>query len=117
MILTIEDKRIEPDVAVLVLSGKLLMGNDSKRLEWRIEELLRNNEKKLVLDLAGLVQIDSTGIGIILHCFGKLNDAQAQLRVAGANGLVDKTLRLSRVDTVVGYFPTAEAAARSFGAA
>jgi len=38
MILNIEDKRIEPDVAVLVLSGKLLMGNDSKRLEWRLEE-------------------------------------------------------------------------------
>ena len=117
MILTIEDKRIEPDVAVLELAGKLLMGNDSKRLEWRIEELLRNNEKKLVLDLTGLTQIDSTGIGIILHCFGKLKDAQAELRVAGANGLVDKTLRLSRVDMVVGYFATAAEAAKSFGAA
>jgi anti-anti-sigma factor len=117
MILSIEEKRIEPDVAVLELRGKLLMGNDSKRLEWRIEELLRNNEKKLVLDLSGLTQIDSTGIGIILHCFGKLGEAQAQLRVAGTTGLVDKTLRLSRVDTVVGFFPTAEAAARSFGAA
>jgi len=115
MILNIEDKRIEPDVAVLELSGKLLMGNDSKRLEWRLDELLKNNEKKLVLDLSGLTHIDSTGIGIILHCFGKLNDAKAQLRVAGASGLVDKTLRLSRVDTVVGYFPTAAEAAKSFG--
>jgi len=117
MILTIEDKRIEPDVAVLELGGKLLMGNDAKRVEWRIEELLRNNEKKLVLDLSGLTQIDSIGIGIILHCFGKLKDAQAELRVAGTSGLVDKTLRLSRVDTVVSFFPTAADAAKSFGPA
>ncbi|MGH9803717.1 MAG: STAS domain-containing protein [Candidatus Acidiferrales bacterium] len=115
MILTIEDRRIEPAVAVLELSGKLMMGEESGQLESRIENLLRSNEKKFVLDLSGLTQIDSTGIGIILHCYGKLSAAGAELRVAGASGPVDKTLRLSRVNTIVGFFPTAAEAARTFG--
>ncbi|MGH9863679.1 MAG: STAS domain-containing protein [Candidatus Acidiferrales bacterium] len=65
MILKIEQRRIEPDVVVLELEGKLLMGNESKRLELQVEELLRNNQKKFIFDLSQLTHMDSTGIGII----------------------------------------------------
>ncbi len=114
MILKIEQRRIEPDVVVLELAGKLLMGNESKRLELQVEELLRNNDKKVVFDLSQLTHMDSTGIGIILFCYGKLKHHGAELRVAGASGMVDSTLRMTRVNEVVKFFPTAAAAAEGF---
>lgn len=75
MILDIKDKGIEPDILVLELKGKIILGNDSKRLEWRVDECLKQNQKKVIFDLSGVTSLDSTGIGIITFCYGKLKQA------------------------------------------
>ena len=114
MILTIQDKRIEPDILVLELTGKIILGNESKRLEWRVDECLKQNQKKVILDLSGITSLDSTGIGIITFCYGKLKQAGGGLRVAGAQGMVGQTLKITNIDTLVGAFPSVAAAARGF---
>ncbi len=114
MILTIQDRRIEPDILVLELSGKIILGNDSKRLEWRVDESLKQNQKKVILDLSAITSVDSTGIGIITFCYGKLKAAGGGLRVAGAHGMVSETLKITNIDTLVGTFPSVDAAAQGF---
>ena len=114
MILEIKDKRLEPDILVLELTGKIILGNESKRLEWHIDECLKQNQKKVILDLSGITSLDSTGIGIITFCYGKLKAAGGGLRVAGARGPVGETLKITNVDTLVGAFPTVAAAAQGF---
>ena len=114
MILEIKDKRIEPDILVLELTGRIILGNDSKRLEWRVDESLKQNQKKVILDLAGITSLDSTGIGIITFCYGKLKAAVGGLRVAGAKGPVGETLKITNIDTLVGEYPSVDAAAQGF---
>jgi anti-sigma B factor antagonist len=114
MILDIKDKRIEPDITVLELSGKVILGNESKRLEWRVDECLKQNQTKVIFDLAGVTTLDSTGIGIITFCYGKLKQAGGGLRVAGAQGMVGQTLKLTNVDTLVGTYSSVDAAAQGF---
>jgi anti-sigma B factor antagonist len=114
MILDIKDKRIEPDITVLELSGKIILGNESKRLEWRVDECLKQNQTKVIFDLAGVTTLDSTGIGIITFCYGKLKQAGGGLRVAGAQGMVGQTLKLTNVDTLVGTYSSVDAAAQGF---
>ena len=48
MILTIGRKQIEPDVAVLEMNGRIVLGNDAKTIEWNLAELLKENQKKVV---------------------------------------------------------------------
>jgi len=114
MILDIKDKRIEPDILVLELSGKIILGNESKRLEWRVDECLKQNQKKVIFDLAGVTTLDSTGIGIITFCYGKLKQAGGGLRVAGAQGMVGNTLKITNVDGLVGAYASVDAAAQGF---
>ena len=114
MRLTIQSRSVEPDIVVLEMAGKILLGNESKQLEWKVDECLRQNQKKLIFDLSGVKHIDSTGVGIIVFCYGKLKEAGGELRLAGASGTVDQVLQMTHVDNVVRVYPSVAAAVEAF---
>jgi anti-sigma B factor antagonist len=107
----IQTKHVQPDIIVLEIAGRITLGRECKHLEWTTDALLRDNHKKIILDLSAVTQLDSTGIGIIMMCAGQLKHAGGALRVAGASGHVEK---ITSVDPVVEIHPTAEAAAAGF---
>ncbi len=113
MILQVESRRLEPDITVVTLTGRLIAGNESKRLEWQLEELAKQNEKKVVLDMSGVNYIDSGGIGIIAVAGGRFKSAGGEMRLAGATGTVGEVLTTTRIADLLGSFPSVEAAARS----
>ncbi len=112
--LTIQKKQIEPDVTILEISGRLAIGRDCQEVEWQMEDLLKNQKTKVVFDLTDLQYIDSTGIGIIVMCHGKLKKSGGDLRVACPQGVVDDTIKLTRVNQIIQLFPTCTAATASF---
>jgi anti-anti-sigma factor len=114
MILTIGRKKIEPDITVLEMNGRIVLGNDAKTVEWKLAELLKENQKKVVFDLGGVTGLDSTGVGIIVMCHAKLKKCGGALRIAGVNGIVEDTLRLTSVDKLIEFYPTAAEAAAGF---
>ena len=72
MILEVQKKKATPEIVILELHGRLLMGNDSRQVEWSITEVMKEGAKKVVLDLRELDAIDSTGVGILVMCNAKL---------------------------------------------
>ena len=114
MLLTITKKAIEPDIAVLEMKGRIMLGRDCQEVEWKLDELLRDNSRKVIFDLTGVNHIDSTGIGIVVMCSGKVRKTGGELRVAGASGVVEQVLKLTKVDQIVGFYSTVEAAAHNF---
>jgi anti-anti-sigma factor len=114
MILTIDRKRIEPDIAVLEMKGRIVLGNDAMTVEWELAELMKENQKKVVFDLAGVTMVDSTGVGIIVMCYAKLKKSGGALRIAGVNGIVADTLRLTSVDKLIEFYPSMEEASAGF---
>lgn len=117
MILEVQKESPAPGVGVLELRGKLLMGNDSRQVERAIEEWIKSGAKSVIFDLGGLEMIDSTGVGIIVMCHGKLEKARGSLRVAGAKGIIRDILHMTHVDRIVKIFETAEEAGKNLGAA
>jgi len=114
MTLTIEKRRLEPDMIVLAVSGKLTLGRESQQVERLVEEIIRDNERKVILDLSGLELIDSTGVGIVALCSGKLRQAGGELRVAGAHGMVQEVFKVVRMGSITGVYATVAAAAENF---
>ncbi len=112
--LTIQQKRIGPDIVVMEMNGRITLGRDSQQIEWDLEKLLKSNEKKVIFDMTGVEHVDSTGVGIIVMCTGKLKDAGGKLRVAGTRPNIDKILRLTSIDKIVELFPSTESAAQDF---
>jgi anti-sigma B factor antagonist len=111
--LTLQTKNIEPDIVVLEVAGKITMGRECKELEWSTETLVRENKKKVVFDLSGVTHIDSTGIGIIVMCAGKLKQAGGSMRVC-AQGHVEQVLKLTSIDKVIEIHPNVATAAVGF---
>jgi anti-sigma B factor antagonist len=114
MILQIQKSQPSPDISLLEFSGKLMMGNDSRQVEWTVAELLQSGVKRIIFDLSKLDSIDSTGVGIIVMCEGKVRKAGGAVRIAGPVGLVRDTLVMTHVDRIVGLFSTATEAAENF---
>lgn len=114
MILQVQKSRPLPDVCVLGLTGRLLMGNDSRQVEWAVSELLKEGVKKVVLDVTQLDVVDSTGIGIVVMCHARLQRQGGSLRIASSPGMVHETLHLTHVDKIVAFFCSAEEASKNF---
>ena len=112
--LDIQTKHVQPDIVVLEITGRITLGRESKQLEWAVESLVGEGRKKVIFDLAGVSNIDSTGIGIIVMSAAKLKKAEGELRVAGATAHVEDVLKMTNIDQVVVLHPTTAAAAASF---
>jgi anti-sigma B factor antagonist len=114
MILNIERKQFEPDVAVLEMAGRICLGSASQQVEWSLAELLKQNQRKIVFDLSGVTVVDSTGVGILVMCHAKVKKAGGNLHIAGANGMVEETLKMTNVDKIMPFYPSLAEAARNF---
>lgn len=113
-LLTIEKRALDSGVVVLEVSGTLTLGRDCQQVEWQIDDLVSAKQVKVVLDASSLKQIDSTGIGIVVMCSGKLKKAGGELRVAGAGGMVENVLKMTHVDAIIKLYQTAAEAIESF---
>ena len=97
-------------VSVIVLRGKLMLGEDSLQLESVIPELIKEGRNRLIFDLSGVTHIDSTGIGKFIDTYSRLMKVSGKMRLAGATGAVRDSFRVTRLDTVFSFFPTVEEA-------
>lgn len=110
--LEIKKREIKPGIVVLELVGRITMGPDCWQVEQEVQKLINQNEKRIILDLSGISLVDSTGIGQIVKCLCKLKTSGGTLRLAGLKGMVQGVFKITRVDQVIGIYPTAlEAAA------
>ena len=117
MILTINRRQVDPDIIILEMDGRIVLGNDAKAIEWKVDELLKEGCKNLIFDLTAVTVLDSTGVGILVMCYARLRKSGGMLHVAGAQGMVEQTLRMTNVDRLIELYPTVAAAASSFSSA
>jgi len=114
MILLINRKQAQPDIDVLEMNGRIVLGNDAKTVEWKVDELLKEGRKHIIFDLAGVTVLDSTGLGILVMCYARMKKAGGVLHIAGAQGMVEQTLRMTNVDRLIELYPSVAAASSDF---
>jgi anti-sigma B factor antagonist len=117
MILQLHKSRPSPELCRIELVGKLMMGNESRQVEWTIAELLLAGVKKVVFDLSKLDGIDSTGVGILVVCHAKLQKVGGSVRIAAPQGIVSDALKMTHVDKLVPFYASVEEAEQNFVAA
>lgn len=103
--LTLETRTCEPGITVVVLGGHLTLGRERGQIEATVLKALNEGVRRLVFDLSQVTYVDSTGIGIIAYCFGKISQQGGHAAVAGASGLIKEVFRLTRLDNVIQFYP------------
>jgi len=115
--LEVQRKRIELDVILVEIAGKVVYGPECQQVEWLIAELLEEGEKKIIFDISRVNRLDSTGVGIIVMCSGKVKEAGGELRVAGAEGHVKTVLQITEVDKILPLYTSRAEALEGFAGA
>ena len=106
MLLQIAERQIEPDIAVLELSGKLALGQESQRIESLIEELVKKGAQRVIVDMTSVDYIDSAGIGMVALAAGRLRESGGKLAIVAPEGKVLQLLTLTQINTIVKVCPT-----------
>jgi len=113
--LELQRRRLEPDIALVEIAGKVVYGPESRQVESLTTDLVEEGERKIIFDISRVNHVDSTGIGILVMCSGKVKDAGGELRIAGAQGHVLTVLKMTNVEKIVALYSTTSAALQCLG--
>jgi anti-anti-sigma factor len=93
------------DVTILDLTGKSTMdASEGELLSKRLRALTDNGKHRLLLNLANLAQIDSSGISAIVEAYVCLQRQEGELRLLSPRGRVLEVLTLFRLlDTIPSF--------------
>jgi anti-sigma B factor antagonist len=105
-------KEILPGIFVLECRGALLIGVACTRLQLAVEDLLAEQQTRVVLDLTGVPRVDSGGLGKIVNSLSRVRIAGGTMHLAGVNDTVVGLFKMTKVDRIVKLFPTARDAAQ-----
>jgi len=110
--LQISTRRLD-EVTVLDLEGRLILGQATDSLGDCLQELIAKGERKLVLNMKHVTQVDTTGISTIVRAFVSVQRTGGKLGVYHLSERVRMVLDLTRLLNVIPSFADeAEALAR-----
>ena len=107
--------REQDGVIILAPKGKIMGGPDSTELHEKLRELIKNNTKKVIIDLAEVDWMNSTGLGILISGLTTMRGAGGELKLARVTDKIQSLLVITKLVTVFENHDSVEAAVGSFG--
>ena len=114
MSLTLNTRRAN-GVTVVDVAGRVTLGDGSTELRDAIRALVSEGQKQILLNLAELTYLDSSGIGVLVSSFATLRSQQGQLKLMHLTGRVKDLLLITKLYTVFEVFEDESTAVDSFG--
>jgi anti-sigma B factor antagonist len=108
--LSLQDRQVGY-VTVITCRGRLVSGAEADALLRRIDDLLLVNSR-ILLHLGEVDYIDSGGLGLLVRCLTRVQNAAGQLNICALSPKVSDVLRVTRLDSVLEpYYAEADAIA------
>jgi anti-sigma B factor antagonist len=101
-------------VTVVDLSGRITLGDGSALLRKTIRGLLADKRTKILLDLADVDYIDSSGIGELVSAFTAVKNQSGEMKLLYLTKKVRDLLQITKLYTVFDVFEDENTALRSF---
>lgn len=103
------------DVKIVDISGRISLGEESAALRDLIMNLLNKGEQKILLNLAGVNYIDSSGLGALVSGFTSVRKAGGELKLVNLTDKVDNLMEITKLYTVFDIADDEATAVQSFG--
>ena len=108
MRLSLQDRRVG-DVTIVTCRGAIVAGTESAALLKHIEALIPTSPH-ILLHLGDIEFIDSSGLGLLVRCLTRVQNAYGQLNVCALSRKVSDALRVTRLESVFKpYYTEADA--------
>ena len=111
----IEERTLE-NVVVLDLKGKLTIGEGDELLKERINNLMQQGHRNLLLNLENVPYVDSAGLGGIVHTYTTVSRQGGKLKLVNLTKRITDLLAITKLLTVFETFESEADAVSSFTA-
>jgi anti-sigma B factor antagonist len=108
------ENRVVGEVQILDCSGKITLGEGTMAIRNTVRELLKNGNKKIVLNLADVNYIDSSGIGELVSSYTTVTNQGGQLKLLNLTKKIHELLAITKLLTVFPVFDNEQTAIASF---
>ena len=102
------------EVVILDLAGKITIGEGSVQLRDAVEKLLEAGRNRIILNLAGVSYVDSSGIGELVSRYTTTKNTGGRLKLLNLPKKIKDLLMITKLLTVFEIYEDEQAALESF---
>jgi anti-sigma B factor antagonist len=106
--------RVVDGVTVLELEGRIVLGEETSAFRDKINALLAEGKKKILLNLDNVTLIDSTGLGTLVAAHHSASTRGASVRLCHLGSKFQEVLQVTKLLTVFDVSDTEAEGIRSF---
>jgi anti-sigma B factor antagonist len=108
------EERAAGEVIILDLKGKMTLGEGDEILKDKINSLVLQGHKHLVLNLADVPYIDSAGLGEVVRTYTTVKRQGGNMRLLNLTKRIEDLLSITKLLTVFESYDNEADAVRSF---
>ncbi len=86
-------------ITVLQMKGRITLGKEATALREKVAELVAQDQRNLVFNLAGVDYIDSTGLGALVMCVTSVRKVNGNVKLVNLNRRNIELLVMTRLAT------------------
>ena len=102
------------DVTVIDAVGRITLGEGSSTFRDNVKDLVTKGNKKILMNLAEVSYIDSSGIGELVSGFTTVSNAGGSLKLLKLTKRIQDLLQITKLYTIFEVFDDEAAALASF---
>ena len=102
------------EVTVIDVSGRITLGEGSSLLRDELRSLIGSNRRKILLNLADVAYVDSSGIGQLVAAFTTVSSQGGQLKLLNLTKRLKELLQLTKVISIFEVFDDEKKAVVTF---
>lgn len=102
------------DVTVIILSGKITIGEGDEALRNIISEVLEQGKRKILFNLEKVKYMDSAGIGELIRCYTTVTNKGGKLKLLNLTTKIKDLLTITKLISIFEDFTDEDEAVKSF---
>lgn len=101
-------------VTILDASGRITLGEGSTALRDTVKQLLADGKKKILLNLADVNYVDSSGMGELVSAFTSVSNVGGELKLLGVTKRIKDLLQITKLYTIFDIYDEEVSAVGAF---
>lgn len=99
---------------VIELKGNVMGGPEAQDFHNLLKESLEGGKKNIVVNLANVKFMNSSGLGMLISGFTSVKNAGGALKLANATEKINSLLVITKLITIFDHYESVEEAVKSF---
>jgi len=107
-------EKFDGEVAILGVSGNLMGGPETTLVHDKVREIVGKGHKKLVIDLAKVKWINSSGLGVLMGSLTTMKNAEGDMKLANVSDRIQSLFMITKLITIFETYDSTDKAVGSF---